>query len=67
MAARFEIHKGKIGDFYWKLIHTNGHIIAKSNEGYASRVNAVHSINSVRSNVQDAVVAEITKSEITKS
>ena len=63
MAARFEIYKGKIGDYYWKLIHADGRVIAKSNESYASRLNAMHNINSVKANVQDAVVAEGTKSK----
>lgn len=62
MAARFEIYKGKIGDFYWKLIHTNGRVLAKSNESYASRLNATHGIDSVRSNVPDAIIKDTTKS-----
>ena len=61
MAARFEIYKGKIGDFYWKLIHTNGRVIAKSNESYASRLNAIHSINTVKANVPGAAVSGTTK------
>ncbi len=61
MTAKFEIYKGKIGDFYWKLVHTNGRVIAKSSEGYASRVNAINSINSVRANVSDAAIVGTTK------
>ena len=61
MAARFEIYKGKIGDFYWKLIHSNGRVLAKSNESYASRLNAMHNINSVKANVPGATVAGTTK------
>ncbi len=56
MAAKFEIYKGKIGDFHWKLVHTNGRVIAKSEEGYTSKVNALHGLNSVRENAHDATV-----------
>jgi hypothetical protein len=30
MAAKFEIFKDKIGEFRWRLTHTNGHVIATS-------------------------------------
>jgi uncharacterized protein YegP (UPF0339 family) len=60
MAAKFEIYKGKIGDFYWKLIHTNGRVIAKSEEGYTTKVNAIHSLNSVRDNAPNATVEDRT-------
>ncbi len=63
MAAKFEIYKGKIGDFYWKLIHTNGRVIAKSDEGYTSKVNAIHSLDSVRVNAPGATIADRTKSQ----
>jgi len=63
MTARFEIYRGKIGDFYWKLIHANGRIIAKSDEGYTSKINAIHGINSVRENVPNAAIKDRTKSE----
>ena len=60
MAAKFEIYKGKIGDFHWKLIHTNGRIIARSDEGYTSKVNVIHSLNSVRDNAPGATVEDRT-------
>jgi uncharacterized protein YegP (UPF0339 family) len=41
MAARFEIYKDKIGEFRWRLTHTNGHTIATSGEGYTTKVNAI--------------------------
>jgi len=30
MAAKFEIYKDKAGEFRWRLIHTNGQVIANS-------------------------------------
>ena len=63
MAAKFEIFRGKIGDFHWRLIHRNGRIIAKSGEGYTAKVNAIHGLNSVKQNVPDAPVADMTVHE----
>jgi uncharacterized protein YegP (UPF0339 family) len=60
MAAKFEIYKGKIGDFHWKLIHTNGRVIAKSDEGYTTKVNAINSLNSVKGNAPNAIVEDKT-------
>ena len=60
MAAKFEIYKGKIGDFYWRLTQTNGQIIADSGEGYTTKVNAIHGINSVKENAPGAIVEDKT-------
>jgi uncharacterized protein YegP (UPF0339 family) len=60
MVATFEIYKGKIGDFYWKLTHNNGHVIAKSGEGYTTKVNAINGLNSVRKNAPGAAVKDRT-------
>jgi uncharacterized protein YegP (UPF0339 family) len=60
VAANFEIYKGKIGDFHWRLTHTNGRIIAKSGEGYTTKVNAIYGLNSVRENAPNAAVEDIT-------
>jgi uncharacterized protein YegP (UPF0339 family) len=63
MAAKFEIFRGKIGDFHWRLIHRNGRVIAKSGEGYTTKVNAIHGLNSVKKNVTNAPVADMTAHE----
>ncbi|MFC1953471.1 YegP family protein [Chloroflexota bacterium] len=60
MTAKFEIYKGKIGDFHWKLTHTNGRLIAKSGEGYTTKVNAIHGLNSVKKNVPGAAIEDRT-------
>lgn len=65
MSAKFEIYKGKIGDFYWKLTHVNGHVIAKSGEGYTTKSNAINGLNSVRKNAPGASVEDRTASGIT--
>jgi len=58
VAASFEVYKDKIGEFRWKLIHKNGHIIATSSEGYTAKANALHGIKSVKKNVPNAVIKE---------
>ena len=63
MAAKFEIYKGKIGDFHWRLIHTNGRVIAKSGEGYTTKVNAINGLNSVKANAPNATVEDRTAQE----
>jgi uncharacterized protein YegP (UPF0339 family) len=63
MAAKFEIYKGKIGDFHWRLIHTNGRVIAKSGEGYTTKVNAINGLNSVKENAPNATVEDRTAQE----
>jgi uncharacterized protein YegP (UPF0339 family) len=60
MAAKFEIYRGKIGDFRWRLTHTNGQIIATSGEGYTSKVNAMNGLNSVKANAPNAPVEDRT-------
>jgi len=60
MAAKFEIYKGKIGDFYWILTHTNGRVIAKSGESYTTKVNAINGLNSVKENAPSAIVEDET-------
>jgi len=51
MAAKFQIYKDKIGEFRWRLTHTNGHVIATSGEGYTTKVNAIGGVKSVKENV----------------
>ena len=63
MTAKFEIYKGKIGDFHWRLIHTNGRVIAKSGEGYTTKVNAINGLNSVKANAPNATAKDRTAQE----
>ena len=64
MVAKFEIYKGKIGDFHWRLTHANGRVIAKSGEGYTTKVNAIHGLNSVKANARSAAVEDRTTQEL---
>jgi len=54
MAGKFELYKGRKGDFRFRLKASNGQIILAS-EGYKRRVSAMNGIASVQKNArQDA-------------
>jgi uncharacterized protein YegP (UPF0339 family) len=60
MGAQFEVYNDKSGEFRWRLVHTNGQIIANSGEGYKAKANAIGGIKSVRENVPNAAVEDKT-------
>ena len=66
MSAKFEIYKDKSKvtaksvEFRWRLIHTNGQVIANSGEGYTTEANAIGGINSVKENAPTATVEDKT-------
>jgi uncharacterized protein YegP (UPF0339 family) len=60
MAAKFEIYKDKSGGFRWRLIHTNGNIIADSGQGYKAKEDALKGIGSLKENVPGAIVEDKT-------
>jgi uncharacterized protein YegP (UPF0339 family) len=44
MTGKYEIYKDKSGKFHWRPTHVNGMVIANSDEGYTTKVNAVKGI-----------------------
>lgn len=60
MTARFELYRDRAGQFRWRLVHANGHVIADSGQGYASKQKARQGIRSVRRNAPGADVVELT-------
>jgi uncharacterized protein len=60
MAAKFEVYKDKAGEFRWKLVHTNGQVIANSGEGYQAKANAMNGLKSVQENAPVATVVDTT-------
>ena len=58
MAAKFELYKDAKGEFRWKLIASNGQMIANSGEGYKTKVSAKAGIESVKKNAPGAAVTE---------
>lgn len=57
--AKFEINKDVAGQFRFRLVATNGQVIAVS-EGYTSKDNALNGIESVKVNAADALVEDQT-------
>ena len=60
MAAKFEIYKDKSVEYRWRLVHTNGQVIANSGEGYTSKANAMNGIKSVEENAPGAAIDDQT-------
>ena len=61
MAAKFELYKDAKGEYRWRLIASNGQIIANSGEGYQAKESAVNGIESVKKNAPAAKIEEKAK------
>lgn len=59
MTATFELYRDEVGDWRWRLVHSNGNIIADSGEGYASKQKAKQGLQSVKENASDADVETV--------
>jgi uncharacterized protein len=60
MASKFEVYKDAQGEFRFRLVASNGEIIAVS-EGYSSKSACLDGIESVKKNAQDAKVVELSR------
>jgi uncharacterized protein len=60
MSAKFELYKDAKGEFRWRLIASNGQMIANGGEGYKSKESAKNGIESVKKNASDAPVEDKT-------
>ena len=58
MAAKFELYKDAKGEFRWRLIASNGQMIANGGEGYKTKESAKAGIESVKKNAPTAPVEE---------
>lgn len=54
--ATFELYEDSAGEWRWRLVASNGNIIADSGEGYASKQGAKRGIESVKKNAPTADV-----------
>lgn len=52
----FELYQDTIGEWRWRLVASNGKIIADSGGGYASKQGAKRGIKSVRNNAPTAEI-----------
>ena len=58
MTATFELFVDSADQWRWRLVHTNGNIIADSGEGYASRQKCKQGLKSVKENAAAADVVD---------
>ena len=58
MAAKFEVYKDAKGEFRWRLVASNGQMIATGGEGYTEKASAKAGIESVRKNAPTAEIVE---------
>jgi uncharacterized protein YegP (UPF0339 family) len=61
MAAKFEIYKDAKGEFRWRLVASNGQMIASGGEGYKQKDSAKAGIESVKKYAPTAEVVETEK------
>lgn len=54
--SSFEIYRDNSDEWRWRLIASNGNIIAASGEGYTSKQGAKRGIESVKKNAPDAQI-----------
>ncbi len=59
MATKFELYQDAKGEFRWRLLATNGQIIANGGEGYKTKASARSGIESVKKNAPVAPVEEV--------
>jgi uncharacterized protein YegP (UPF0339 family) len=58
MAAKFELYKDPKGEFRWRLLASNGQVIANGGEGYKTKESARNGIESVKKNAPAAPIEE---------
>ena len=54
--AVFELYEDNAGEWRWRLVASNGNIIADSGEGYSTKQGAQRGIESVKNSAPDAEV-----------
>ena len=54
--ATFEVFRDSAGEWRWRLVASNGNIIADSGEGYRSKQGVERGIESVKRNAPEAEV-----------
>jgi hypothetical protein len=56
---RFEIYADASGSYRWRLVASNGQIVASSGESFASKANARRAAESVKANAGKAEIVEV--------
>jgi uncharacterized protein YegP (UPF0339 family) len=53
----FEVYKDRADEWRWRMVASNGRIVADSGEGYSSRSGARRALRNVQGNADDADLA----------
>ncbi|MCD4733270.1 DUF1508 domain-containing protein [bacterium] len=56
--AKFQVFKGKNGEFYWRMRANNGQVVATGGEGYKAKSDCLHGIELVKTLGPDAKIEE---------
>lgn len=56
MSATFELYQDRKDQYRWRLVHSNGNIIATGGESFASKQKAEQNIESVKKNAHEAEI-----------
>jgi len=56
---KFEIYADQAGKYRWRLVASNGQIVAASGESFASKANAKTAAENVRDNAGKATIVEV--------
>jgi len=59
MSAKFEVYRDRAQRFRWRLVAHNGRITGDSGQGYDSRSAAHRAVETVRSEVGKAPIADV--------
>ena len=59
---KYEMFKDAQGDWRWRLLASNGNIVADSGEGYSNKVDCRHGIDLVKSSTNAPVQEPTTSS-----
>lgn len=58
MAQKFELFRDELGEYRWRLVGTDGHIIFDSQVGYLNKADAIKSIEAIKRFAADEKVGK---------
>jgi uncharacterized protein YegP (UPF0339 family) len=56
MSHRFDVYEDRAGQYRWRLVASNGRIVADSGEGYTNAANAREAAQRIRDRAPDAAL-----------
>jgi len=56
--SKFEVYQDKKGEYRWRLLHSNGQVIATPGEGFGSKATALSNIESVKKAAAEAATVD---------